>query len=88
MTTKYQPRYRLYAKSQGRTPFQQLAFDDKKWPGGRSIGFILWMREKWNEWFEQSGLPRGEFEYRTLYTKEFDAWLRRTLNRSFASKRS
>jgi hypothetical protein len=45
----YTLQYTAYAKEQGREPDAQLAADVIEWPGGRMTGFILWSRERVQE---------------------------------------
>jgi hypothetical protein len=49
MIKKWNPRFVAYAKSNGNTPEQQLIKDDKKFPGGKMIGFMNWISEKKSE---------------------------------------
>ncbi len=39
----WNPRFVLYATSQGRKPQEQIDHDKTAWPGGCMCGFILWM---------------------------------------------
>jgi hypothetical protein len=78
----WNPRFTLYAKSNGLSERQQLKKDREEWPGGCMIGFSLWIGRKWSEWWQQHrgdrrDLPesvfdaiRGDEEH-----KLFDEWL-------------
>jgi hypothetical protein len=37
------PRYLAYCHANGKTVEEMKAFDEKKYPGGRMCGFIIWM---------------------------------------------
>lgn len=43
------PRYIAYATAHGRSPVDQLAHDRITWPGGSMCGFMLWIRERLQE---------------------------------------
>lgn len=45
MENNWNPRYVLYAAHEGRTPEQQVAHDDTRWPGGCMTGYICWIQE-------------------------------------------
>jgi len=40
---EFTPHFIAYASSNGNTPEKQLEVDDKKFPGGKMCGFILWI---------------------------------------------
>lgn len=40
---EWNPRFLAFARVHGRTPVEQLAHDDERWPGGRMAGFITWL---------------------------------------------
>jgi hypothetical protein len=46
---KWNPRYTAFAMAHGRTPEEQAAFDDQKWPGGCMTGFALWISQQLRE---------------------------------------
>jgi hypothetical protein len=78
----WNPRFTLYAKSNGLSERQQLKKDREEWPGGCMVGFSLWIGRKWSDWWQQHrgdrrDLPesvfdaiRGDEEH-----KLFDEWL-------------
>ena len=51
--TNFQPRYIYYSKSQGNTPENQLIIDEKKYPGGKMCGFILYINEKLHSFYKE-----------------------------------
>jgi len=68
----WNPRYTLYARSQGRDEAGQKVHDEEEYPGGPGYGFSTWIREKWREFCSREGYC---YEMRLCYQKEFDAWL-------------
>jgi len=72
--TEYQPRYLAYCRAHGNTPDQQMQADAKAYPGGCMCGFILWINQKWAEWFGIVGRKHvlSEDDHR-----QFDEWLTR-----------
>lgn len=77
MTEKYQFRYLVYCRKNGNnTPEEQLKIDENKYPGGLMCGFILWIREKINEFYKLR--PDCFIDRHTLTNhKEFDTFLSR-----------
>ena len=49
----WNPRYVLYAQSQGRTPHAQLDADRAAWPVADMLGFLRWMGERQREFYAQ-----------------------------------
>ena len=49
--TQYSTPYTAYAKAHNKTPDEMLAHDKNAWPGGCMAGFILWVRQKKQEFF-------------------------------------
>lgn len=78
MSRSWNPRYYAYATSHGRKCEDMLTFDKKKWPGGKMCGFILWIREQWNVWSEESGEIK-DGHWSTTQHKKFDQWLQESL---------
>jgi hypothetical protein len=74
----WNPRFVVYAISQGRMPEQQLEHDTKEFPGGKMCGFILWMNSQWRAYFELRGWKRTGADEHILSQEdhaEFDKWL-------------
>jgi hypothetical protein len=46
---KWNPIYVMYAEAHGRTPEDQMENDKVEWPGGKMIGFILWVSKQRRE---------------------------------------
>lgn len=75
----WNPRYVAFAKAHGRTPEQQHLFDDEKWPGGRGIGFSLWISQQKLE-AHKANHPSVVKDLNGLHVTEhalWDAWLSR-----------
>lgn len=53
---QWNPRYVAYAKAHDRTSEAMLEHDTIAWPGGKMAGFLLWMNDRWQEWYEARGL--------------------------------
>lgn len=72
--TDFNPRYVHYAREHSKSPDEMLEHDRAAWPGGLMTGFILWISERWSEWYRLNNWhpdwPKGEAEHR-----EFDEWL-------------
>jgi len=49
----WNPRYVLYAQSQGRTPRAQWDADRAEWPGVTMLGFLLWIGARRREFYAQ-----------------------------------
>jgi len=62
------PRYILYSESQGRTPNEQLAYDEEVWPGGKMCGFILWIQKHLQAYEKEHG-PRSACIYPEAFTQ-------------------
>lgn len=74
------PRFIAYALQTGaKDAADALARDRTRYPGGVMCGFMLWLGERWDEFFKLKGWQRGgNLEH--LLTNEdhadFDAWLK------------
>jgi len=68
----YQKRYIAYASAMGRSPDQQLAWDETHWPGGKMAGFMLWISEAWHRWGQA---PEWGDAWSDRQHEMFDAWL-------------
>jgi len=75
---KWNPRYVEYARVLGRPPEDQIEQDRKDWPGGCMVGFILWLGQKWKEWYQSIGVGHLPLDQRRYYQdhKAFDLWLK------------
>lgn len=69
------PRYLAYCKFHKLSIKEMREYDDKKYPGGHMLGFMLWIQEKWKEWEKTKNLPFKIEHYSTNMHKEFDEWL-------------
>lgn len=56
--SEWNPRYVAFAQAHGRTPEEQIASDEIEWPGGVMCGFMLWISERWTQWFSAKKIPR------------------------------
>ena len=74
ITNVYNPRYTAYARAKGRESAEQLAHDRERWPGGRMTGFMLWIRERWHAWSQETG-EKPDGGWRPNQHKLFNAWL-------------
>jgi hypothetical protein len=45
----------LYATTNGRTPEEQLAHDEKQYPGGCMCGYMNWIDEAWRQYLAPFG---------------------------------
>lgn len=67
------PRYRAYCRFHGLSPEKMAEVDEKRWPGGRMCGFILWIGERLAE--ARQDCPTF-FLFGVLCNHAgFDAWL-------------
>jgi hypothetical protein len=76
MTNEYNPRFKAYAVSQGRTPEDQLVHDSEAWPGGKMAGFTLWVHEQWARWSKLfNEKPEWGDNWSDRQIAYFDKWL-------------
>jgi hypothetical protein len=75
MTTEtFQPRYVAYAKFHGTSPSKMLTRDSVLFPGGKMVGFILWISRNIADFKKIS--PQSFSEYGPLNDQEsFTAYL-------------
>lgn len=52
------PYFAAYALAHGRTVAGIVEADRAEWPGGRMVGFLLWMSRRWRQWGALRGLHR------------------------------
>jgi len=45
MKKEWSDEFLAYARTNGKTPEEQIKLDEQNWPGGIMAGFILWMGE-------------------------------------------
>ena len=67
------PRYIAYASANGRNPDEQLAHDAIAYPGGKMVGFMLWISAMIRKWRASAGITdeRMSDERHAAFT----AWL-------------
>lgn len=70
---EWNPRYLNYARAHGRTPDEQLAFDEIIWKGGRCTGFLLWNRERIGE--ARRAIPAAFLHGGVTDHAAYDSWL-------------
>lgn len=72
--TAWNPRFVLYANHRGLSPEEVLEKDEKRWPGGKMVGYMLWIDGMWRAWRTLKGYNidtiLGQADH-----DEFDAWL-------------
>lgn len=76
--SNWNPRYVHYARVHKRTPEDMLTHDERRFPGGKMCGFILWIRKKWQQWDklpDHGGRFPGSCVARQEAHDDFDAWL-------------
>ena len=71
----WNPYFVRYAAAHGRSSKAQLAQDKIDWPGGKMVGFMLWIRRQWQEWAVEVGHSLA---------KDSGAWLTQDDYNSFA----
>lgn len=72
---EYQSRFVAYCKAQGREPEAQLDHDRILWPGGHMAGYMLWIEERWKEWFAAENIRRSQCVLSDKDHVHFDLWL-------------
>lgn len=71
--TDFHSRWVAYARSHGREPEAQLAYDRERWPGGSLAGYTIWIGARWREWADQAN--RDRMRLTDADHAAFDAWL-------------
>lgn len=46
---EWNPRFEAYALEHGLSPQGMLAADEKHYPGGKMVGFMLWIQDQWQQ---------------------------------------
>ncbi len=70
----WNPRYLAYARAHGLDPDNMLARDAEAWPGGKMIGFMLWISGHWQAWRKEHGY-RPDDVLSPADNADFDAWI-------------
>lgn len=75
--TDWNPRYLVYARSQGTPdPDERLRLDSEKYHGGKMAGFILWIGDQWVAWRAARGLKLRDMDFLTKEDHaDFDAFI-------------
>jgi hypothetical protein len=63
-----------YARVHGHTPDEQIALDEKKWPGGKMWGYMGWIQDKWVQWRNLKGY-KSDTPLSHQDQEDFDRWL-------------
>jgi hypothetical protein len=80
MSADWNPRYQAYAHAHGEADAEaMLAADRERYPGGCMTGFVLWLRERWDEFFHATDgeVPSSNDRALAVYhhEKSFDTWV-------------
>ena len=73
MSDALNPNFLAYAASRGMTADEVMEADEQEYPGGKMIGFILWIAEMQRQFYEVS--PQSFFSNCDRIT-DFPAWER------------
>jgi len=69
-------RYLKYARHEGTPdPAVMLRRDESRFPGGKMVGFILWIGSRWAQWRELRGL-KHDLPLADTHHDDFDGWLK------------
>lgn len=77
--------YVAYGRAHGRTPEAQLAHDTDAFPGGRMAGYLVWIRERWQEWRAAKGYRLDRDILSEQDHADFGAWLATRVSESEAA---
>jgi len=55
--SSWNPRYLRYCELHGLEPDAMLTLDQERWPGGQMVGFILYIGDAWQAFWELKGRP-------------------------------
>lgn len=72
---KWNPRYFLYCKLQGRTPEQQLEYDKVEHPGACMMRFLLWGSEHVSRYLKEKYPNTPSSQRRIFDHEDYDNWL-------------
>jgi hypothetical protein len=64
------PRYLAYCRAHGHTWQEQQVLDEENWPGGRAVGFILWISAAWQAFDQAHGISIKQ----SLDTRRLRRW--------------
>lgn len=76
--SEWNSRYIQYCRVNGElNPNRMLENDSERYPGGKMCGFILWVQNKWRQWYEFIGIGKLSVYEQRLYQDHaaFDKWL-------------
>jgi len=69
-------RYLEYARHEGTPdPAVMVRRDENRFPGGKMVGFILWIGARWAQWRELRGL-KHDAPLADTHHEDFDGWLK------------
>jgi hypothetical protein len=76
--SEWNPRYLQYCRVNGESnPNRMLEKDYERYTGGKMCGFILWVQNKWSQWYEFIGIGKLSVYEQVLHQDHaaFDKWL-------------
>jgi|WetSurMetagenome_2_1015567.scaffolds.fasta_scaffold316415_4 hypothetical protein len=78
--TEWNPYYVAFARSNGRTPEEQvkadlIVYDDGGPDGARMDQFMRWTNERWHEWMKQTGKDTPGYIKSEQDHADFGRWL-------------
>lgn len=72
-------RYVCYAKANGKSPDEMLAFDKERHPSACMCEYTIWNSAKWSEWRKLNGIqPHAPLSAKQH--KQYDAWLEQAVS--------
>jgi len=72
---QWNPRYLAYCNANHNHPEAQILIDEKKYPGGKMTGFIIWNRLHWALFFKEQGLIKQPDVITHDIHKQYNEWL-------------
>jgi hypothetical protein len=76
--SKYQPRYLAFCREHGKTPEEMILIERKHYPGGSFCGFMFWIDEKWQKFYDTHPQFERNYPSEECY-RQFDEWLNTTI---------